>query len=771
MTTFAAPASPKIDLRDYYAQISRVPYLPGLDGMRALAVVAVMIYHADSSWLPGGFLGVEMFFVISGYLITLLIIAERERTYRVSLVDFWKRRARRLLPALFVLLLLVTVYTALFESAALGQLRGDVVAGTLYGSNWYQLWVGLGYTSAFDFAPLRHLWSLAVEEQFYLVWPLVMVALLGRRSTRKIANVSRWLFVTAVALAVVTAVLYHPGVIGEPDQTPEAYWWLGGRAISKLDFLYIGSFTRAAGILLGAAFAMVWRPYAVARGPLRSKAPLFDVIALLALVGFGWMCWNVYLVTPTGVADPRLFRGGLFLSSVLTVLVIAAVCHPRARANRILGWSPLVWIGKRSYGLYLFHWPIYQAIRGLAGNKLTVAEFAVAMVLTVALTELSYRFVETPIRTGSFVAMVRRAKRSPHPGTRRVFVGSVALSSVAVLFAGTTLATATLNESEITEDLDSAEEATVGLASADPASIDLPDAAEELVADAPVPVLDPPDRRVGDFVPVSTAAPDVPGDVEDSPGDADGSAGEAGADGATTATSAPAPVTTVSDETPPDVAAATGPAADRIEPAAPVVPATTEPPPPPTTEPPPPAGGPVSRGVVVDLADVVPTGLPPAVAPGPASITVIGLGDSVMLGATEELNARGVVVDAVKSRQFTAFLPEVRTIRANGLLGSVVVVHLGTNGPFTQESLDAMMELLWDVPAVIFVTGKADREWVGGNNEMLRALPSTWPNVSVIDWEVLAPLCPGDCFYSDGIHLNQAGQDYYADVVGRVIGI
>ena len=214
MTTFAPPALPAVDRKEHDAQISRVPYLPGLDGMRALAVIAVMIYHANSSWLPGGFLGVEMFFVISGYLITLLIIAERERTYTVSLVDFWKRRARRLLPALGVLLVLVTAYTVIFEPSAVGQLRGDVVAGFFYGSNWYQLFVGLGYTAAFDFAPLRHLWSLAVEEQFYLIWPLVMVVLLGRKGTRRVADVSRWLFIAAIAIAIVTALLYHPGVIG-----------------------------------------------------------------------------------------------------------------------------------------------------------------------------------------------------------------------------------------------------------------------------------------------------------------------------------------------------------------------------------------------------------------------------------------------------------------------------------------------------------------------------------------------------------------------------
>ena len=414
MSTLAPPRVEPVP--DDRAHISRVPYLPGLDGMRALAVVAVMVYHANSDWLPGGFFGVEMFFVISGYLITLLLISERERTYRISLRHFWLRRARRLLPALFTMMFFVTVWTAIFKNEALGALRGDVIAGFFYVSNWYQIWEGLGYTAAGDFAPLRHLWSLAVEEQFYLLWPVVMIFLLGRNGTRQVAAVSRWLFVCAVLITVATALLFYPGPIAEPNVTPDAYWWLGDRPINKIDTLYLGTVSRLSGILLGAAFAMVWRPLAIVRGPLRSKGRLFDAVALVGVIGFAWLCWNTYLVTPSG-ADPFVFRGGIFLAGLATLSIIAAVTHRGAYANRLLGNPAFRWVGTRSYGLYLYHWPIYQMIRGVAGNKLTVSEFVFALFLTTIVTELSYRLVETPIRQGRFSARWRRifggARRGP----------------------------------------------------------------------------------------------------------------------------------------------------------------------------------------------------------------------------------------------------------------------------------------------------------------------------------------------------------------------
>lgn len=709
--THASPPPTAVDNSGGFqrAHISRVPYLPGLDGMRAIAVVAVMIYHANSSWLPGGFLGVEMFFVISGYLITLLLIAERERTYRISLVDFWLRRARRLLPAIFLLMGLLTVWTALFERDALGQLRGDVFAGFFYVSNWYQVWVGLGYTAAGDFAPLRHLWSLAVEEQFYLVWPLVMVGFLGRTGTRRVANFSRWLFVGAIGITILVGLAYHPGAVGEPEVTPEAYWNIAGRPISKLDTLYLSTVARAGGLLLGAGFAMVWRPFAIVRGPLRDRGRAFDVVAVLAFIGFGWMSWNIHLIDPSG-ADGRLFRGGLFVTGVLTLLLIAAVTHQGSAANRVLGGKVLRWIGTRSYGLYLFHWPIYQIIRNVAGNSLRLHEFLLAMIPTVIITELSYRFVETPVRLGGVAALTQRVRNREVRRPIGLLIGAAALTAVMATFAGVALVTADLKQNAIAESLDDGENFIVSLSAA----------VDDVIA---VPVTIRP----------ITVAPDtvvaIPTTVS--------------------VTTVAAPVEPTTTTVPPTTAAPV------------VVPASTVPP---VTLPP----APVTQfGVVADVNAITPLVLTPAT----TGLPLVAVGDSVMLGAAEELTASGFVVDAVKSRQLISFVPELEVVKLSGALTSVVVVHLGTNGAFSDASLGLFMKLLVDVPTVVMLTGKAHRDWIAGNNEKIRALPGTFPNVTVLDWEVMSASCEGRCFHDDGIHLTQAGQNFYSLLVNRVLGL
>ena len=655
--------------RSGYAEpsnISRVPYLPGLDGMRALAVVAVMIYHANSEWLPGGFLGVEVFFVISGYLITLLLIAEKERTGRVHLGHFWLRRARRLLPALFVMMFMLITYTTIFRSDALGKLRGDVLGGLFYVSNWYQIWVGAGYSSSGDFAPLRHLWSLAVEEQFYLVWPLVMVVLL-RVGTRRVFGMAKWLALAALVVTVAMALLYNEGRVGECNVTPEAYWTIADRCISKADALYLATITRAGGLLLGAAFAMVWRPYAVMRGPLRDKGRLMDLLAIVGLATLGAEMWYLHFLTTDG-PDPWLYRGGFLLTSIASLFVIAAVTHRGSIAGPVLGNPVFLWVGVRSYGMYLYHWPIYQVIRRIAGNPLTVPQFAVAMVATLIVTEVSFRYIEMPIRRGVVGIWWRNLRRAHDPVPRQLV--TVAFSSCLALsiFGVFSLARADLQQNEIQDSIEQGSEAA---------------------------------GNVGDLV-----NPTAPPGSE---------------------TTAPPTATTL--------APATAPGSVPVQQTTTTTSTTTTSPLP--TEP----------------------------------VAYLAIGDSVMLGAAPELTDRGMFVDAAVSRQMIDMIPVFEQLRDEGLFGTAVVVHLGTNGPISQSTLDSFLATMDGVPNVILMTIKANRGWTVGNNELIRAADHENDNKILLDWEVLSAECPGQCFYDDGIHLRPEGQKYYADLISDILGI
>ncbi len=445
-----------------------VPYVPGLDGLRALAVVAVIVYHANRTWLGGGFLGVEVFFVISGYLITLLLIAERERQGGVSLGNFWMRRARRLLPALFTLLIGTVVYCALFDRDRLGMLRGDVVAGVLYVSNWFQVWSGSSYTTDFAFAPLRHLWSLAVEEQFYIIWPLVMFVLLRKLRAKTLPILGIIFSAGAVAIAVYTAVTYRTGVIDTIEKTPEQFMTLFGRHVLRTDFLYLGTISRASGLLLGAALAAVWRPWAIRRGRAGANANALDLVGITGLASLGFMFWKfreVVSVVDEGTHGyDLLYRGGFFLIGIATLCAIATVTHPRSRLGKYVVGTPIfVWIGKRSYGLYLYHWTIFQAYRKSAGTALNAKEFVALMLITMVVTEASYRFIETPLRTGSALRAYREWRALGGRMRPEFSVGIVALS-VLPLIAFVGLATAKVIPDDITANLNANEDSVTTIA-------------------------------------------------------------------------------------------------------------------------------------------------------------------------------------------------------------------------------------------------------------------------------------------------------------------
>ena len=444
-----------------------VPYIPGLDGLRALAVTAVIVYHADSRWLGGGFLGVEVFFVISGYLITLLLIAERERTGTVTLSNFWMRRARRLLPALWMLLVLLAVYCAFFDRPRLGMLRGDSIAGLLYGSNWFQVWSGSSYTSTFAFAPLRHLWSLAVEEQFYIVWPVVMYVLLRRLRRSTLPMLAFWFTLVAAVIGVVSALTYRSGTVGTFVETPGQYLTILGRHVLRTDFLYLGTFSRATGLLLGAALAVVWRPWALVRRGVRNGTAVYDTLGVAAIAALGWMCWTFRDVVrgDTEHAYDLLYRGGLLLVGVASVVAIMAVTKPRSVLGRyVIGNPVFVYVGTRSYGLYLYHWTIFQIYRKTAGTPLQPKEFAALMLITLAVAEISYRWFEQPIRTGAWTQAWHRwrnpSSAAARDRKRKVTVAAMVASTVP-LFAVVSMATARVVPDDITANLNENENAVV----------------------------------------------------------------------------------------------------------------------------------------------------------------------------------------------------------------------------------------------------------------------------------------------------------------------
>jgi peptidoglycan/LPS O-acetylase OafA/YrhL len=349
--------------------------VPALDGLRALAVTAVLLYHADLAWIPGGFLGVEIFFVISGYLITLLLVTEHEQYGRISLKNFWFRRARRLLPAVYVLLLAVSLTVVLFVREQAAHTRGDVIAGLTYTTNWYLIGTGQSYFESFGRPPmLQHLWSLAVEEQFYLAWPLIMVALLMLCKRRPERMAVPMLVMVAVS-TVLMAVLYNAA---DPSRS------------------YFGTDTRAGGLILGATFALFWRPGFLGRGAVAAKGKVLD---LVGLAGLGALA---LIMATVADQDAVLYRGGFLLVGVCTLACIAMATHPRSLVAKVLSFAPIVWVGTRSYAIYLWHWPVFVLTRpGVDVPWSPGPTLVVRLVLTGVLAELSYRLVENPIRRGA----------------------------------------------------------------------------------------------------------------------------------------------------------------------------------------------------------------------------------------------------------------------------------------------------------------------------------------------------------------------------------
>ena len=348
-------------------------FQPGLEGLRGLAVVGVLLFHGGFTWARGGFLGVSTFFTLSGYLITSLLIREHAGTGHISLRGFWSRRFRRLLPASLAGLFAAVLFGWLVaDPGQLASLRGDVLAALFDVANWRFIITGQSYANLFSGpSPVLQYWSLAIEEQFYLIFPLIVVGVLwaSRGSRRALTAV---LLGGTVASVAACLALYQPG--DDPSR------------------IYYGTGTRAAELLIGGLLALALaRP----KGRLRRTTPtewsMIGIVALTALV----ILWH-----GTNQSDSWLYQGGLAAYAVLSAALIAAVLHA-GPARTVLSLPPVRYLGAISYGIYLFHWPIFLWLTPEMTHLSTWPLFALRVTLTIAVADLSYKVLEQPIRTGA----------------------------------------------------------------------------------------------------------------------------------------------------------------------------------------------------------------------------------------------------------------------------------------------------------------------------------------------------------------------------------
>ena len=405
---------------------TRLAYLPALDGMRACAVLAVMMFHGGIPHMDGGFMGVDAFFVLSGFLITSLLLGEWRQALTIKLGAFWARRARRLLPALLLMLLFVAFFASVIvPKGTYGALRLDALATLLYVSNWHFILVNSNYfneTSASS--PLLHTWSLAVEEQFYVIWPLVVLAVM--HFTRSL----RALFALCCAAAIASALWMH-------------HVYDGGLNTNRA---YLGTDTRSQCLFIGCALAVglvlvtqrrhetgrlakgeLWRP--------ESSAGLV-FCGVLGVVGAAGAVALWVLTTSTSTFP---YSGGFFLIGLsVASVILAAVAAPRSIVPRLLSWSPIRYVGRISYGLYIWHWPIFiwldAARTGLYGYEL----FAVRVAVTFAVSVVSFHLVERPIRMGTFVSQWRAWLVVP-AGVGAVLVAVIAATTGTTAVASTAL--------------------------------------------------------------------------------------------------------------------------------------------------------------------------------------------------------------------------------------------------------------------------------------------------------------------------------------------
>lgn len=694
-------------------------YIPGLDGLRALAVLAVIVYHLGWQGLPGGLLGVGIFFTLSGYLITDLMINERRLSGQIHMQRFWLRRARRLLPSMFIMVGAVSLWLLLSDPSRLASIGGDIASSLLYVSNWRLIFHHVSYFESFGPpSPIGHLWSLAVEEQFYLIWPLIVVLVLRFMPKRGMLAVSAMILAAASALAM--AFIYEPGM--DPSR------------------VYYGTDTRAFGMLLGAALAIIWPSWKLNNAvSLSPKARGF-----LDGVGAAGLIAIVVMILCTGEYDPFLYRGGMVLLSLATAAVIAAAVHPASRIGSLLGTNPLRWLGVRSYGIYLWHYPVIilstPAVDTGDGHML---RSLLQLAATIVIAALSWTFIEEPIRHGALGKLWKQLRMSPAAAGRAY--KKPAFAAILCLCVFIIAATVSLNKWLLDDVRAASTEGSSSVHIEDRQTASANNDDEHFL-----PVIE----DTAASKPTATPKP-TPDPTQAPKPDANGHQG--GKDSSKTDTSTP-----TASATP-----ATGNNGQEQEASKPSGTPMTD-----IGAPPQEGSGPTENTGPPDSTGQppVPTSEPVKQPEGKAGEGIIAIGDSIMLDIQQDLEELlpGIQVDGQVGRQFKEAQEIIDRLREEGKLGSTVIIGLGTNGSFPQKQLNKLLDSLSTVDQVLFINTRVPRDWQDTVNDMLKQTASKYDNVTVVDWYA-ASKGKNEYFAKDGVHLRANGAKAYASLVANAL--
>ena len=391
----------------------KTKYLPSIDSLRAIAVIAVIIYHIDANYLPGGFLGVDLFFVLSGYLISSLIIKEYKSTGTVNLYNFYVRRARRLLPAVYFMITVVLIIITLFNGVLLKKSYLDALFGYIYSSNWWYIFHKLDYFDSFGSqSPFKHLWSLAIEEQFYMFFPLIFL-IFNRKSKSNNGNSKlNKNFIYVVLSLILVSLIAHILLFD----------------INNINRIYFGTDTRAFSLLVGVVGAILYPMDRLSERTTKKDNMIYSIVSLVSILVL------IGIMINTSEYNTWLYRGGFLLVAIIGLIIIISSGRQYTFMSKLLSFKPFVFIGKISYSLYLWHFPILVVttpVSEIGNPNLFYVTLRIVLIFLVATG--SYMFVETPIRKLGFVNYInllfKRIMKFKN-NTKKIIFASIVLVTV-----------------------------------------------------------------------------------------------------------------------------------------------------------------------------------------------------------------------------------------------------------------------------------------------------------------------------------------------------